>query len=99
MADEQEIGRAWIENRLRDIACARGLHIELSCFILTSEEPEFKELPPTEWLFVVKAANRAEQFTVLGATLDELANHTGEQARMNARMREVIGRLRHGPTS
>ena len=100
MNDEQEIGRAWIENRLRNIASVRGLTIvELSCLVLTGEGPEFTELGPEKYLFVVKTAKHSVRFTVSGAMLEDLANHKGEQVRLGATMREVIGKLRHGPTT
>ncbi|CEF48784.1 unnamed protein product [uncultured bacterium] len=91
MDDEQEIGRAWIENRLREIANARGLNIELACSTLPTV--------PEKWIFVAKTAKHVERLEVSGETLDDLANDAGEQARMDVTLRELVGRLRHRPTT
>jgi hypothetical protein len=83
--DGQDAGRAWIRQRLEEIANALGVKID---------GIEFADNPKALGEILIVRANSARVAADVGfTTLEDLASDDGKQAKMDARLRDLISRI------
>lgn len=86
VVDEHNASREWVTERLKELATAAGIKVEIVEF--AADPKGFGDI------LIVRAQGQRLTEKISSVTLDDLTTDIGEQAQMDVRLRSVVRRLK-----